>query len=163
MVISEMSDSESRDLLARLASGRLACARDNQPYITPIYFVYESNHFYCFATVGQKIEWMRLNPRVCIQADEIRSHFEWKSVVVLGRYEELPNDAEHKKAHTHAITLLANRSLWWQAAYATDQLRRHSGDPTPAVYCVHIEAISGHRADPDATEVRMEIAPVKGG
>jgi len=163
MLINEMTDSESRELLTRLGTGRLACARDNQPYIVPVYFVFERDRLYGFSTLGQKIEWMRLNPRVCIQADEIRSHFEWKSVVVLGRFEELPDDVEHKKTRTHAISLLANRSLWWQVAYATDRIRERTGDPAPVVYSVHIEEISGHRADPDATEIGTGIAPPKAG
>ena len=162
MLIQEMTDSESNDLLARLGTGRLACARDNQPYIVPINFVLEAGRLYGFATLGQKIEWMRLNPRVCVQTDEIRSHFQWKSVVVLGRYEELREEAEHKKRRTHAITLLANRSLWWQVAYATDHLRGRSGEPVPVVFCVHIEEISGHRAEPDATEVNMGLASAGG-
>src|SRR5205085_2831702 len=90
MRITRMQDQECRDTLARLAFGRLGCARENQPYIVPIYFAYEVECLYGFATSGQKIEWMRTNPRVCIQSDEVLGNDNWTSVVVLGRYEELP-------------------------------------------------------------------------
>jgi hypothetical protein len=158
MLITEMSDAESRSLLAQLGSGRLACARENQPYVVPMDYAYAGDRLYGFSTVGKKIEWMRSNPLVCVQADEVRSHFEWKSVIVLGRYEELPDDTEHRKSRTEAITLLSQRSLWWQGAYAADQFRAHKGDPFPVVFCVHIAEISGHRADPDPTEIALGLA-----
>ena len=63
--------------------------KNNQPYVVPIYFAYEPDRLYGFSTVGQKVEWMRDNPLVCVEADEVRAHNEWASVVVLGRYEEL--------------------------------------------------------------------------
>ena len=77
--------------MARLGFGRLACAHQNQPYIVPIYFAYEPDHLYGFATLGRKVEWMRSNPLVCVQVDDVISHFRWSSVIVLGRYEELPD------------------------------------------------------------------------
>jgi nitroimidazol reductase NimA-like FMN-containing flavoprotein (pyridoxamine 5'-phosphate oxidase superfamily) len=67
----------------------LDALKNNQPYVVPIYFAYEPDRLYGFSTVGQKVEWMRDNPLVCVEADEVRAHNEWASVVVLGRYEEL--------------------------------------------------------------------------
>jgi len=149
MQISEMSHRESRALLEGLGIGRLACARENQPYVVPIFFAYEENRLYALSTLGRKIEWMRGNPLVCVQADEVRSYFEWKSVIVLGRYEELPDDAAHGKARGHAITLLSQRFQWWQGAFAADRLRAHAGDPVPVFFSINITEITGHRAEPD--------------
>ena len=87
MLMSEMTRDECRDLVTRLGFGRLACAHQNQPYIVPIYFAYEPDHLYGFTTLGRKVEWMRSNPLVCVEVDEVLSHFRWSSVVVLGRYE----------------------------------------------------------------------------
>ena len=67
----------------RLGYGRLACACNNRPYIVPIYFVYDDDRLYCFSTLGRKIEWMRENPLVCVEADEVRGHDDWTSVIVL--------------------------------------------------------------------------------
>lgn len=80
MLVREMSRQECEELLARLSFGRLACARDNQPYIAPMYFAFDQGHLYGFATMGQKIAWMRLNPLVCVEADEVLSHNRWASV-----------------------------------------------------------------------------------
>ena len=38
-------------------------------------------HF--FSTVGKKIKWMRKNPKVCLQVDEIENWSNWYSVVVM--------------------------------------------------------------------------------
>ena len=89
MLISKMKSEECREFLARQGIGRLACTRDGQPYIVPIYFICESDHLYGFTTPGRKVEWMRENPLVCVQADEVVSEDKWTSIVVLGRYEEL--------------------------------------------------------------------------
>jgi len=156
--ITEMNGTECRELLARQGLGRLGCAHENQPYIVPIYFAAEPDCLYCFATLGRKIEWMRLNPLVCIQADEVQSPSEWKSVVVLGRYEELSDDPGHQQTRKRAIGLLARRASWWQGAYAADQLRQHEGDPAPIVFCVHVAEITGHRSGPDSAQAAIDVA-----
>ena len=71
MKIEELGVQESMDLLARVQRGNLACAKDNQPYVTPFYFAFHKRFIYSFSTVGQKIEWIRANPLVCIEADEV--------------------------------------------------------------------------------------------
>ena len=152
MLIRDMTSQECRNLLARLGVGRLACARDNQPYIVPVYFAYEPDRLYGFATLGRKIEWLRSNPLVCVEADEVRDHFEWQSVIVMGRYEEYPDTPKYKELRIQAQALLEKRSLWWQTAYAANQARSHASQAAPVFYCVHIEEITGHRASPDPTE-----------
>jgi nitroimidazol reductase NimA-like FMN-containing flavoprotein (pyridoxamine 5'-phosphate oxidase superfamily) len=155
MRISEMQDRECRDILARLGFGRLGCARDNQPYIVPIYFAYEPDHLYGFATLGQKIEWMRSNPRVCVQADEVLSNDNWISVVALGRYEELPDTPAYANERGKAQSLLEKRSMWWQTSYVGSNVRSQSEAPSPVFYCVHIDEISGLRASPEGGPVRV--------
>ena len=51
MLVKDMSVEECREVLARIGFGRLACARNNQPYVVPIYFAYEPDHLYGFCTV----------------------------------------------------------------------------------------------------------------
>lgn len=152
MLIQEMSPQGCRDLLARLGLGRLGCARNNQPYIIPIYFAYEPDRLYGFSTVGQKIEWMRANPLVCVEADEVVNHNDWASVIVLGRYEELPEKPEYTALRLHAQSVLEKRAMWWQTGYAALQARHGSKPAAPVFYCIHIEDINGRRAVPDAVE-----------
>jgi nitroimidazol reductase NimA-like FMN-containing flavoprotein (pyridoxamine 5'-phosphate oxidase superfamily) len=153
MLFSKMQDRECEDFLGRAGMGRLACARNNQPYIVPIYFAYESGQLYGFATVGKKIEWMRANPLVCIQADEVLSNDKWTSIVVSGRYEELLDTTEFAQQRQKAQFLLEKRSLWWQTGYAASTTRGQS-EPAVAVYFrIHIDEISGLRASSEGAPI----------
>ena len=92
MVIREMSREECLRVLAGARLARLACAHENQPYVVPVYLAYHeaSGCLYGFTTPGQKVEWMRANPLVCVEVDEIAAYDQWVSVIAIGRYEELP-------------------------------------------------------------------------
>jgi uncharacterized protein len=92
MMIRELSREECLRVLARARLARLACSHENQPYVIPVYLAYDeaSECLYGFTTPGQKIEWMRANPLVCVEVDEIAAYDQWVSVIVIGRYEELP-------------------------------------------------------------------------
>jgi len=95
MVIREIDRKECLSMLARTRLARLACSRDNQPYIVPVTLFYHLPEegepcFYGVAIPGQKVEWMRANPMVCVEVDEVEADDLWVSVIVFGRYEELP-------------------------------------------------------------------------
>jgi uncharacterized protein len=161
MLICEMNAKECRDLLARLGTGRLGCARNNQPYVVPIYFAYEPDRLYGFSTVGQKIEWMRENPLVCVEADEVLAHNHWASVVALGRYEELSDKPEYAEARRQAQSLLEKRAMWWQTGYAASQSRTEHKPGMPVFYCVHIEHLAGHKATADAVEASVSVGHLR--
>jgi nitroimidazol reductase NimA-like FMN-containing flavoprotein (pyridoxamine 5'-phosphate oxidase superfamily) len=92
MVIREMSRKECLRVLFGARLARLGCARKNQPYVVPVYLAYDeaSGCLYGFTTPGEKIEWMRANPLVCVEVDEVTADDRWVSVIAFGRYEELP-------------------------------------------------------------------------
>jgi hypothetical protein len=70
MLIQDMTREMSVDLLKRTHIGRLGCAQGLQPYVVPFSFPYHREIIYSFATIGKKIEWMRANPLICVEADE---------------------------------------------------------------------------------------------
>ena len=160
MLIHEMTNKECLDALARFRWGRLGCARDNQPYVVPIYVAYHERHLYTFSTAGQKIGWMRANPRVCVEADEIISPFQWLSVVVFGHYEELPDTPEYKLKRNLAYEILQQRAMWWEpAAYVASPHRSAADSLTPIFYRIHIDQVTGHHAMPDPVESATLPAP----
>jgi nitroimidazol reductase NimA-like FMN-containing flavoprotein (pyridoxamine 5'-phosphate oxidase superfamily) len=152
MRITEMTLKECREILARTGFGRLGCSRNNQPYVVPIYFAYEPDQLYGFSTFGRKIEWMRENPQVCVEVDEIATSHSWASVILDGRYQELPDTPEFNPARQLAYTLLENRALWWQTAQASRQVHARHELSSPIFYRIHIDTITGHRAVPDPLE-----------
>jgi nitroimidazol reductase NimA-like FMN-containing flavoprotein (pyridoxamine 5'-phosphate oxidase superfamily) len=152
MLVTKMRSRECRELLVRLGFGRLACVSNNRPYIVPIYFAFDAECFYCFSTLGRKIEWMRENPLVCVEVDEIVAHDNWVSVVAFGHYLEFSNSPEDAKGHEYVRSLIAKRPLWWQSGYTAAQVRRKRKPVVPVFYCIQIEEITGLRASPDTRE-----------
>jgi len=158
MLVTEMEPQECHDLLAQEGFGRLACVRDNRPYIVPVYFATEPHRLYAFATMGQKIEWMRSNPQVCVEVDKVQSHVDWSSVIVQGRYEEFPDTPKYATSRQIAQALLEKRFMWWQIGFAAAQTRSKFDRDTPVFYCIHIEEISGRRATADPVETSQGLA-----
>ena len=152
MRITEMTLKECREILARTTFGRLGCSRNNQPYVVPISFAYEPDQLYGFSTFGRKIEWMRENPKVCVEVDVVATSQSWASVILEGRYQELPDIPEYNPARQRAYTLFENRALWWQTAQAARQLKARNELSLPIFYCIHIDTIAGHRAVDDPLE-----------
>jgi nitroimidazol reductase NimA-like FMN-containing flavoprotein (pyridoxamine 5'-phosphate oxidase superfamily) len=143
MVVEEMTERECRAMLASANVARLACARNNQPYIVPVHIDLEGEFLYGYATLGQKIEWMRENPLVCLQIDEILDDERWSSVLVFGRYEELPAEAEYNDSRRIAQRLFQRRAVWWEPAAVP--LAAHERR-IPVVYRIHIGRVTGRRA-----------------
>ena len=104
MLIHELTPAESAEVLRRSSVGRLGCARHDQPYVVPIHFSFDAgrNCVYGFSAIGQKIEWMRDNPKVCLEVEEIGDKDHWTTVLVVGRYEEIHNDPEQADARQRA-------------------------------------------------------------
>jgi len=148
-MIQELTRQASLDLLARTRLGRLACSQGGQPYVVPIYFAYHDECLYGFATVGQKIEWMRANPLVCVEVDEMDGPERWVTVLVFGRYEELSDTPEWAAARTVAHTLLRRHAAWWEPAYRKTVLHGVEHPLVPVFYRIHCRRISGHRAVPE--------------
>jgi nitroimidazol reductase NimA-like FMN-containing flavoprotein (pyridoxamine 5'-phosphate oxidase superfamily) len=96
MLIHTLTAAECRDVLSRAKYGRLACSRSDQPYVVPISLYLDPDHdvLFSFSTVGQKIRWMRQNPLVCVEVEEIVSRTQWTTVLAFGRYQEIPRVPE---------------------------------------------------------------------
>lgn len=153
MFIHEMTQDECRSALKEASIGRLGCARDNQPYVVPIYFGFAGKqHIYGFTTVGQKVEWMRANPQVCLEIDQKISHNEWTSVIVFGHYEELPAQPQYDAERLEAHRLLKQRAMWWEPAYMSDAHRETFHSIEPVFYRIRIDRMTGRRATPDSGE-----------
>lgn len=160
MFIHELTETECRQVLARASFGRLACARDEQPYVVPISLALDGSCLYGFTTSGQKIEWMRSNPKVCFETDEVVSESEWTSVVVFGRYEELTDTPEHESARAEALELLQRRPMWWEPGYIGEEHRDQPHSLTPIFFRIHIDKMTGHRSTADGDETPLSETDV---
>ena len=122
MFIQSMTQQESVELLMRSKIGRLACTHEGQPYIVPVSFACDRNYLYSFSTAGQKLTWMRNNPLVCVEMEELGTEFNWATVIVMGKFEELTETPEYQEARKHAFDLLHEKAMWWEPGYVKTML-----------------------------------------
>lgn len=145
MVIHELNRAECLGVLERNSLGRLGYARFDQPYIVPIHFSYdpERNLIYGFSMLGDKVECMRRNPKVCLEVDEIADKDHWTSVLVVGRYREVHRDPREAEARRRAEALFQQRAEWWLPGAA----KLDSKEPEHAViYRISLDRVTGRRA-----------------
>jgi nitroimidazol reductase NimA-like FMN-containing flavoprotein (pyridoxamine 5'-phosphate oxidase superfamily) len=190
MLIREMTGEECLRLLARARLARLACAHDNQPYVVPIYFAYDEGlrSLCAFTFPGRKVEWMRANPQICVQVDEIIAGDQWMSVVGIGRYEELPQSAESDAPRPRfsertpesrdgqgngeercpdererAWQLLKTIYPVWGEPACTAWAARVHRDATepiiPIYFRIRLDHITGHQAIPNAGDAISHAVP----
>lgn len=145
MEITEIALEECRSVLAESSFGRLGCCFDNRPYIVPIFFAFESDYLYVLSTLGQKIEWMRQNPNVCVLVDRITGETQWASVIVNGSYQELV-EPRFTEERNRARKLLEGRARWWQNPLAERRLKSNEELIDPLFFRIHVDSLSGLRA-----------------
>ncbi len=149
---------------------------ENQPYVVPVSLAYYESEdglpcFYGDTTFGQKVEWMRANPLVCVEVDQKIAHDKWVSVIVYGRYEELPEASVDVGSLPHASDrsqlsdevidereqawkALKSNPSWWETSWSAWVARpqRKPGETYELVYYkIWIDRVTGHEATREAT------------
>jgi nitroimidazol reductase NimA-like FMN-containing flavoprotein (pyridoxamine 5'-phosphate oxidase superfamily) len=111
----------------------------------PIHFSFDADRkcLYGFSAVGQKVTWMRENPRVCVEVSDISDKNRWMTVLVFGRYEEIQESTEYADTRKRVWDLFQQRSEWWLPAAA-----KLGGRESAAVviYQIHVDRLSGRSA-----------------
>ena len=137
--ILEMHRDEIDALLGRVAYGHLACSRDGQPYVIPIYYTYDAGDIYLFTTVGLKSEIIASNSKVCLQVEDVNDDGSWRSVVVMGDAEEVaePRELERITSLVRSVNpeLLPAHAIKW----ANDWMRKN----VDVVYRIAVRSITG--------------------
>lgn len=148
MIIQEMNLQDCTALVSRCRLGRLGCVKDGRPYIVPISYAFKDNHLYSFSMEGQKVDWMRANPAVCVLVDEISSPQSWQSVHVEARFEEL-TEASHWEQRANAWSLLQSRNpIWWVPGSCKPAQGRASKRTGHLFYRLNLLRLTGRRAFP---------------
>ncbi|CAN7705960.1 pyridoxamine 5'-phosphate oxidase family protein [Phyllobacterium sp. LjRoot231] len=146
MQITEMNQFEIMQVIENATVGRLACVHDGQPYIVPLNFAHHFGALYAFTTFGRKVEWMRSNPKVCVEFDNVSATNDWQSVIVMGQYEELTHDQDTNEARNEAYGLLSRRAEWWEPAFVKTVIRDHVRALQPVYFRILITEKTGHKA-----------------
>ena len=148
MLIHELNPHECLEVLGRTHLGRLGCARFDQPYIVPVHYAFDAERqcVYGFSMIGKKIEWMRENPKVCLEVEDVADKDHWTTVLVTGRYEEIPRAPEGIEASERAEQLFQKRQEWWLPAAGKVPSREHHD---VVLYRIQIDRLTGRRASRD--------------
>jgi nitroimidazol reductase NimA-like FMN-containing flavoprotein (pyridoxamine 5'-phosphate oxidase superfamily) len=145
MLIHDLTFDECVQLLQRNSVGHLGCAKDDEPYVVPIHYSFDADQhvIYVVSMAGQKVEWMRANPRVCLTVDEISDKNHWTTVVLNGSYEEVTDLDDSGDAQKRPQQLFHQRKEWWLPAMA-----KHSPDAPRKVviFQIRIDRMTGRRS-----------------
>jgi nitroimidazol reductase NimA-like FMN-containing flavoprotein (pyridoxamine 5'-phosphate oxidase superfamily) len=139
--VSDMSPAEMHALLQRESFGHLGCARDGRPYVVPMHYAYDGKDLYFFTTQGMKTQFIEANPQVCLQTEEITDSTNWRSVMVIGRANELTNSDEIQRA----MKLITERHPSLTPAISATQLDSIGRAVDIAIYRITPEIIDARQ------------------
>lgn len=114
MRVQSMSPLDCTNVLDAHRLGHLACSQNDRPYVVPIYYAHKERFLYSFSMPGRKIDIMRGNPHVSVLVEEFTQGRAWKSVVIEGLFEELPDRVGSKIKREQAWSLLSQYANWWE-------------------------------------------------
>jgi nitroimidazol reductase NimA-like FMN-containing flavoprotein (pyridoxamine 5'-phosphate oxidase superfamily) len=102
-----LSNQEIKQVLSDNIFGRLGFSDRKNTYIIPISYAFHDNIIYCHTREGSKLKIMRSNPSVCFEVEVISDMANWKTVLCMGKFEEIVN----KEDRSHALEYLVERLL----------------------------------------------------
>jgi uncharacterized protein len=97
MIISELDSKEISRILSEQTLGRLGCVADGEPYVVPVTYYFDGTDVFVHSLPGRKIDALRKTGKGCLQVDEIRDSFNWRSVLVFGKYEEILDERRREE------------------------------------------------------------------
>ena len=139
--VEDMSPAEMHAQLQRESFGHLGCARDGRPYVVPMNYAYDGKEFYFFTTQGMKTQYIDANPQVCLQVEEITDSTHWRSVMVIGRAEELTDKEDTERA----MQLITERNPSLIPAISATQIDTWGRAVDIALYRITPELIDGRQ------------------
>lgn len=69
--------------------GRLGLQAEGKIYVVPVTYVFENGTVYFHTNPGMKADFLRANPEVCFEVDDVAGFESWQSVIAWGRAESL--------------------------------------------------------------------------
>jgi len=139
--VEDMPPAEMHALLQRESFGHLGCARDGRPYVVPMHYAYDGKELFFFTTEGMKTQFIEANPKVCLQVEEITDRTHWRSVMVIGKAEQLTNAEETQRA----MKLITERNPSLTPAISATQLDALGRAVDIALYRIIPDLIDGRK------------------
>jgi nitroimidazol reductase NimA-like FMN-containing flavoprotein (pyridoxamine 5'-phosphate oxidase superfamily) len=139
--VEDMAPAEMHALLVRESFGHLGCARDGRPYVLPMNYAYDGKELLFFTTEGMKTQFIEANPQVCLQVEEITDSTHWRSVMVIGKAEQITGKEEMQRA----MKLITERNPSLTPAISATQLDAWGRSVGIAIYRITPEMMDGRQ------------------
>jgi uncharacterized protein len=106
MSIGKLRKTDALAILRNGALGRLGCIAADWPYVVPVNYYFDGENIYIHTLPGKKLDALRANPRVCLQVDEIKDSYNWRSVIAYGTFEEVSSEETRENVLTKLYSKL---------------------------------------------------------
>jgi nitroimidazol reductase NimA-like FMN-containing flavoprotein (pyridoxamine 5'-phosphate oxidase superfamily) len=106
MNIGKLGNTDALSILREGTLGRLGCIASGWPYVVPVNYFFDGKDIYIHTLPGKKLDALRANPRVCLQVDEIKDPYNWRSVIAYGTFEEVSNEERRENVLTKLYSRL---------------------------------------------------------
>ena len=139
--VEDMAPAEMHALLQRESFGHLGCARGGRPYVVPMSYAYDGKELYFFTTEGMKTRFIEANPQVCLQVEDVTDSTHWRSVMVIGKAEQLTKAEEMQRA----MKLITERNPSLAPAISATELDALGRAVDIALFRITPELIDGRK------------------
>jgi len=145
-MLGKLNSEEIEDVLFSNNLGRIGCSNEKKTYIVPVNYVYDGKSIIAHSVEGMKIKFMRENPSVCFEVDEVKSNTSWKSVITWGTYREITGERER----LDAMKVFVNRMLKLKISttahppeMAEERIHEMHGSVKPVIYRILLSEKTG--------------------
>jgi uncharacterized protein len=150
-MIGILSEEEIEEVLKNNTLGHIGCNDGFNTYVYPINYLYDGKFIICHSPFGSKIQVMRQNKRVCFLVEEVTDSSHWRSVLLLGDYQELGDERNRayymKEFNDRNMHLKISESLLWQDSTKNETEQHGLKDVRPAIYRIIIDEKNGRYED----------------
>lgn len=145
-MMGELTHDQCEELLHSRPYGHLGLHAEGETYVVPVMYTYHKGAVYGHSYEGKKAAMMRKNPRVCLQAEDIRTPNEWRSVIISGTAKELTGNDAQKAVRIIVDRLKRFEGTWEAYLPFSEESASHparSDGSRPIFYKIVIETIVG--------------------
>jgi hypothetical protein len=134
-MLEPLGKEDAQALLRANHYGRLGCSINGEPYVVPLNYLYIGDDIYIHSLPGLKIRAMREMPSVCLQVDEVKDAYNWRSVIAFGDYEEITEPEERERIMGAMFQSLPHLT--------PVESKMTKGQDEAIVFCIRIKRLTG--------------------
>lgn len=111
LLIQNLNESECHRIIARNSFCHLGVTDGSESYVVPMSYAYDDGYVYCHSRDGKKLDFLRTGLTSCLQVEEIKDFYHWKSVTALCSFDELTGEEMIRSARVLIMKLEHSRKI----------------------------------------------------